>query len=172
MGICIILIIHTILQKSRFAYYNPIFQPFSTRLNAEKLLLQVGDTFQLRPQALNKRVTFHSSNFRIVDVMPSGKLYAKAVGTAIITVKGKSGIAKCKVTVISISERKLSLLVGEKKQLFIKGSKKKVKWKSNSKIALVDDEGVVTAVLSGSATITAIISGKKLECNIYIKNIP
>lgn len=168
----IVLLLHTVLQKTRFSYYNPIFQPFSTRLNAEKLLLEVGDTYQLRPQALNKRVSYKSSNFRIVDVMPSGKIYAKAVGTAIITASGKSGKGQCKVTVISISSDKLSLTVGESTKLYIKGSNKRVKWSCNSKIAIVDKKGVVKAILPGTATITATIGGKELECNVYIKNIP
>ncbi len=165
-----ILLINTIYKKSRFYYYDPIFQPFSNRLNANKLLLVVGDTYKLRPQALNKRVSYKSSNFRIVDVMPSGKVYAKTVGTAIITATGKSFKAQCKVTVISISAMKISLIVGERIHLYINGSNKSVTWESSSKIVSVDKEGIVTAVLPGRAKITATISGKQLECNVYVKN--
>ncbi len=170
--IIVILLINTIYKNSRFYYYDPIFQPFSNRLNANKLLLVVGDTYKLRPQALNKRVSYKSSNFRIVDVMPSGKVYAKTVGTAIITATGKSFKAQCKITVISISAMNISLIVGERIHLYINGSNKSVTWESNSKIVSVDEDGIVTAVLPGRATITATISGKQLECNVYVKNNP
>lgn len=172
IGIGVILLLHAIYQRTRFYYYDPIFQPFSTRLNANKLLLEVGDTFQLRPQAINKRVSYKSSNFRIVDVMPNGKLYAKAVGTAIITATGKSGKAHCKVTVIKISVDKVTLFVGEHTKLYVKGTKKSVTWESSSKIVTVDEDGRLTALFAGTATITATISGKKLACNVYVKNIP
>lgn len=170
--ICILLLFNALYKKTRFSYYEPIFEPFSTKLNAHKLTLQVGDTFKLRPQAINKRVTYKSSNFRIVDVMPSGKLYAKAVGKAVITVKSRDGKAYCKVTVIDISQKKVDLKVGEHTRLYIKGTKDSVKWASSNEYVSVTEDGLVIAKVAGKATVTANINGKKLSCNIYIKNMP
>ena len=163
-----ILVVNGILKQTRFHYYEPIFRPFSTRLNADILLLQVDESFQLRPQALNKRVSYKSSNFRIVDVLPNGKIHAKAIGTAIITAKFRDGTGQCKVTVIDISEHKLTLSVGESVRLSVKGTGKSVRWSCNSEIAKVED-GLVVALSTGTATITAKVGGKYLECNLYIE---
>ena len=170
--VIMIILVSEIYKRTRFYYYDPIFQPFSQRLQVDHLTLKVGDTYKLRPQSLNKRVSYKSSNFRIVDVMPSGKIIAKAVGTAIITATGHKYRAQCKVTVVGISAHNINLQVGEHARLSIKGSGKKVTWESNSKIVSVDEDGLVTALLPGLATITATISGKRLQCNVYIKKIP
>lgn len=169
IAIGVFLVLNAIYRKTRFYYNDPIFRPFSTRLNTETLMLQVGESYQLRPQALNKRVSYGSSNIRVVDVLPNGKIKAKAIGTAIINAKMKQGTAQCKVTVIDISDHKLTLSVGEKEKLSVKGTKKSVSWKCSSKIAEVDDKGQVTALKTGRATITAKVGGKCLECNLYIE---
>ncbi len=172
IAIIMIVLLDAIYKRTRFYYYDPIFQPFSQRLNAHNLLLKVGDTYKLRPQALNKRVSYKSSNFRIVDVMPSGKIIARAVGSAIITATGKSFKAQCKVTVISMNSDKVSLYVGEHTKLTIKGCNQSVDWKSSNSTVSVDEDGVITAIHPGLATITATIGGKQLACNVYVKNIP
>lgn len=172
VSICILLLLSALYRKTRIYYYEPIFEPFSTKLNAHKLVLQVGETFRLRPQAINKRVTYKSSNFRVVDVFPIGKLYAKAVGEAVITVEGKKGKAYCKVTVIDISRKKAELMVGEQIKLYITGTQNSVKWYSSNDKVSVTKDGLVTAKEAGTATVTGNVDGKELTCNIYIKNIP
>ncbi len=170
IAIILIVVVSSIYKRTRFYYNEPLFLPFSNRLNADKLYLQVGDTYKLRPQAINKRVSYQSSNFRIVDVFPLGRVCAKAVGTAIITAEFSNGKSYCKITVIDINYRELYLKVGEQATLVIKGTGKDVCWESSNKHVKVTSKGVVTACSVGRATITAEIAGKCLECNVYVKN--
>ncbi len=73
---------------------------------------------------------------------------------------------------MSISCKKVSLKVGQKKKLKIKNVKKgkKVKWSSsNKRIATIGSKsGVVTAKKKGTAKITAKVSGKKFTCTVKV----
>ena len=70
----------------------------------------------------------------------------------------------------SISNRKITLTVGDKVTLRMKNSKKKVTWKSsNKKVATVSPKGVVKAKKKGRATITAVIAKKKYTCKVVVK---
>lgn len=53
----------------------------------------------VKPITSQQKVTYHSSNKKVVSVSSSGKLTAKKKGTATITVKSGSKKVKCKVTV-------------------------------------------------------------------------
>ena len=75
-------------------------------LNKTSATLEKGQTLQLNAtveptNATNKNVTFSSSNTAVVTVTSSGKVTAKDVGTAIITVKTVDGefTASCVITV-------------------------------------------------------------------------
>lgn len=75
-------------------------------LNSSSLSLTVGDSRQLRAtvaprNAANQKVTWSSSNSNIASVSSSGRVTAKAKGTAVITVKTEDGnkTASCTVTV-------------------------------------------------------------------------
>lgn len=74
------------------------------------------------------------------------------------------------VNAASISRKSASLKKGQSVQLKIKGTKKKITWKSSKKkVATVSKKGVVKAVASGKATITAKVGGKKYTCKITVK---
>lgn len=75
-------------------------------LNSSSLSLTVGDSRQLRAtvaprNAANQKVTWSSSNANVASVSSSGRVTAKAKGTAVITVKTEDGnkTASCTVTV-------------------------------------------------------------------------
>ena len=56
---------------------------------------------------------------------------------------------------------------GKTKQIQVTGSEGAVKWSSNkTDVATVADDGTVTAVAKGSATITAEVNGETLECEV------
>lgn len=72
-----------------------------------------------------------------------------------------------------ISKSSATLVVGDTLQLKIKNLSEKttVTWESSNKsIAAVNKKGKVTAKSIGKATITCIISKKKLTCEITVKN--
>ena len=75
-------------------------------LSSSALDLTVGDSRQLRAtvaprNAANQKVTWSSSNANVASVSSSGRVTAKAKGTAVITVKTEDGnkTASCTVTV-------------------------------------------------------------------------
>ena len=136
----------------------------------------------------DRTVTYSSSNPDVATVDDNGTITAKKEGTANITattVNGKTAI--CKVTVkkpeIEVTEVKLnktsiSLEKGKTEQLKVtispsNANNKTVTWSSsNSKIAKVEN-GKVTAVAAGKATIIAKTSnGKEAKCSVsVIENI-
>lgn len=76
---------------------------------------------------------------------------------------------------IYLNRTKITLNVGQTKKLSLisnkKKVKKKVKWTSkNKKKVSVDRKGVVRALCSGKAKITAKYQGKKYACIVVVKN--
>ena len=69
----------------------------------KKLTMKVGKTKELKPVLTplysSEKITFRSSNKRVVSVNSKGILTAKKKGTATITVKSGSKTVKCKVKV-------------------------------------------------------------------------
>lgn len=73
-------------------------------------------------------------------------------------------------TKIKINKKKATIYVGKTVQLKVKGTKKKVTWKSsNKKIATVTSKGKVKGVANGSATITAKLGKKSYTCKVTVK---
>ena len=145
-------------------------------LNKNSTTLVVNSTEQLTPtinpaNATNKSVTWSSSNNNIVSVDSNGIVTALAVGTATITVSTVDGnkTATCTVTVIiptvavtgvSIDKNNTTLAVGTTEQLThtvlpANATNQSVSWSSsNNSIATVSNGGLVSAVATGTATIT------------------
>ena len=76
---------------------------------------------------------------------------------------------------IYLSRTKITLNVGQTKKLFLirnkKNVKKKIKWVSeNRKKVSVNRKGVIRALYSGKAKITAKYQGKKYACIVVVKN--
>ena len=67
------------------------------------------------------------------------------------------------------SRGQFSLNVGETAPLEVDGTESSVTWSSSdTKIATVDASGVVTAVSSGKATITASVEGQTLTIEVLV----
>ncbi len=70
---------------------------------------------------------------------------------------------------VKLSQTKVSLKVGQTKQLKLTGTKKTITWSSSKKsVATVSKSGKVTAKAAGTATITAKSSGKKYTCKVTV----
>lgn len=108
---------------------------------------------------------------------------AKSLGsTTIVAVLGSS-IAKCAVTVdpiavtgISLDKTSLQLFVGASETLSAtitpdNATSPSVSWDSSDKEVATVDNGVVTAVSAGKATITAASSSFTAECVVEVKTI-
>lgn len=122
-------------------------------------------------ESLDHTVIFESSNSEIASVDENGKITAKSIGEAVITATATNGgvSAQCKITVIEeyialenielIS--KLELCVGSQETLGVTytpatATNKEILWSiSDEAIATVDENGLITALSEGTATITA-----------------
>lgn len=161
----------------------------SVRLNTTSVQLNKGNTKKLTATILpanakNKKVTWSSSNEKVASVSSNGTVKAVSAGKAKITCKTVDGgyKATCTVTVIvPVTGIKLSQTTAKiynTKTIKLKATVSpsnatdtSVKWTtSNAKIAKVDSKGKVTAVGSGTATITCTtVSGKKkATCKITV----
>ena len=161
----------------------------SVTLDKSSLELNEGETVTLtatvKPDnASDKTVTWSSSKTSVATVDANGKVTAVAEGTATITAKAGNKSATCSVTVtknvvavesVTLDKSSLELTEGETATLTAtvkpdNATNKTVTWSSsNASIATVDQNGKVTAVAEGTATITAKAGEKTATCTVAVK---
>ena len=168
----------------------------SILLDYNAFTLTAGETLQINANvqptfASTKDVEWSSSNPAIASVTSTGFVTAIAPGNAVITcsaVDGSGVSATCNLTVqgipvskIILSRTSASLKATETVTLVAtvspaNASDKTIVWSSsNSEIASVDANGVVTAVAVGNATIYAASSSTpnvKAQCSITVVPTP
>lgn len=134
-------------------------------------------------KATGAEIGWTSSNDSCVVVDGNGKVTAKAIGKSVITVSVTIDNVKyeatCTVEVVSVTLSETGLLMEKDESLTLSvGPASKLKnasvtWKSsNASCASVDENGKVTAVQQGDATVTAKIQIEKrtytAECSIKV----
>lgn len=142
----------------------------SITLDKTALGIEAGKNATLKATAVpNAAVTWKSSDDKVAAVN-NGVITAKKAGTATITATANGKSATCKVTVVSLDKKKVTLGVGEKVTLKVSGTKN-VSWSSSSKNVAVS-KGKITAKKKGKATITAKAEGVELKCTVTVKAAP
>ena len=144
------------------------------RISSSKLTMIKGQSRTLKITGLKKRqkITWKSSNSKIVAVNKAGKLQAKAKGSATITGTVSKRKYTCKVTVQApkLNKTSVTLKTGQTYQLKLSGTNQKITWKSsNSKIVTVNKTGKLFAKSAGNATITAQVNGIRFVCKVKIQ---
>ena len=144
------------------------------RISSSKLTMIKGQSRTLKINSLKKgqKITWKSSNSKIVTVNKAGKLQAKAKGSATITGTVSKRKYTCKVTVHApkLNKTAVTLKVGQTYQLKLSGTNQKITWKSsNSKIVTVNKAGKLFAKSAGNATITAQVNGIRFVCKVKIQ---
>lgn len=155
----------------------------SISLDKISLSMQVGDTETLmatiKPDnATDKSVVWTSSDDAVASVS-NGKITALKSGKATITAKSGTCSAECEVTVsvntesIILDKTTLSLAIGETATLIATvkpddATDKTVTWSSSDESVTKVDNGKVTAIKSGKATVTAKCGGKTAECVVTV----
>lgn len=155
----------------------------SITLDKTSLSMKVGETETITAtvnpdNASDKSVVWGSSDVSIATVS-DGKVTAKKSGTAIITAKSGSCIAECTIIVsvdvesITLDKTSLELAVGETEQLTATvkpddATDKNVSWTSSDESVVKVDNGKVSALKFGKATITAKCGGKAAECAVTV----
>ena len=144
------------------------------RISSSKLTMIKGQSRTLKITGLKKgqKITWKSSNSKMVTVNKTGKLQAKAKGSATITGTVSKRKYTCKVTVQApkLNKTAVTLKVGQTYQLKLSGTNQKITWKSsNSKIVTVNKTGKLFAKSAGNATITAQVNGIRFVCKVKIQ---
>ena len=159
----------------------------SISLNQTTLSLKIGEKETLQAMvspenATNKNISWSSDKTDVATVDGNGNVSANSVGTATITAKAGEQSATCTVTVskipvssITINGAEPTLVEGDTLILTATitpsdASYKTVTWtSSNGTVAIVDQNGKVTAKSVGTATITATADGETAECTITVE---
>lgn len=180
--------------------YNPDETPdevlvSNVSLNKTTLTMQIDGTEVLTATVLpaaaaNKDVTWQSDNTAVVTVDRNGKVTAVGVGSATVTVTTVEGkkTATCKINVaaavvqpvadVKLDKTALSMNKGDTVVLNATvmptdANNKAVKWNSSDKsVVTVDENGKLTAVKSGTATITVttVDGNKTAKCEVTVNS--
>ena len=186
----------------RYAYSNGLnfveraAAPAEVRLSRSSLALSVGEAYTLKSTVLpndakNKTCKWYTSRSSVAAVSSTGKVTAKAVGTAVITAKTVNGKkATCKVTVkmmptsVKISPTALTLGKGESytiKENTNSGSyanAANLKWTStNTRVVTVKkgsgNKAALKAVGTGTASVrVTLYNGRTATCKVTVKAMP
>lgn len=168
-----ILLILSMITCSNAIFTKDIAQAASSvSLNNRTLVLELGHYKTLRVYGTSRKASWSSSNSWIASVNSNGKVSAKAAGTATITAKVAGKRLTCKVTVLRLKDKAVTMASGSTKQLVVQGTKSPITWTSNNEgVATVNNDGKVTAKAIGTATITALVNGKQLTSKITVLDI-
>ncbi|MGE5371616.1 MAG: Ig-like domain-containing protein [Solirubrobacterales bacterium] len=137
------------------------------------------------PNATNQGVIWSSSNTSVATVDNNGLVSPHAAGTAVVTVTTEDGgkTATCEVTVgiavtgVTLNKTSLSLNGAGPGETLVatvtpaNAANQNVTWSSsNTSVATVDNNGLVTPVGAGTATITVttVVGGKTATCEVII----
>ena len=158
-------------------------------LNKTELTLVEGESETLTAtvypsDATEKTVTWSSNAPAVATVDNNGKVTAGAEGNAIITASAGNKTAQCRVTVesayvpatsISLNTNEVNIERGESYQLTAtvipdNATVKAPTWSSSDEsIAVVDQNGKVTAVKAGNASIKAKIDDVEAVCQVSVE---
>ena len=175
---------------SSVTYNITVVDVTSISIVPNNLSVSVGSTYKLKPIITDSRatttLTWYSSQTNVATISSSGVLTAKEIGITIVNCVAHNGIsAQCEVTVnpvmvsgITLNKVESELVVGENLQLQAtiapdNATNKSVTWSStNEAVAVVNENGLVTAVGSGTCQIKATASdgsGKTASCLVTVE---
>lgn len=157
-------------------YCNITVSKTKITLNKKSVSLEHGETCKLTAKTSNDTTPVYKSNKKsVATVSDQGKITALKPGEAVITIKADQTEAQCKVKVkkpkITLSASKYTLTAGQNQKIKAKVSSglDPVWSSSKSSVAFVDQNGQVTAVKAGTATIKAKLDGITATCVIHVQ---
>lgn len=195
--VCLVLVLglaaYTIFGNQITAFFTgekdaPTPEPAVLTMNKTSVELTVGSSFALTVSGADK-VAFSSSDEAVATVSANGTVQAVSTGSAVITASAADTTATCRVAVTAAVDQpdtptgkdlslkafdsevteQFSFYVGDTVPLEVDGTDATVTWSSSdSQIVTVDASGVVTAVSSGKANITASVEGQTLTIEVLV----
>ena len=179
----------TFANTNSIKFVNRQVSATSASLDQTALTLNKGASGQLTltvtPEDFTDEVVWKSSDTAVVTVSDTGLVKAVGVGTATIKVSVGKASASCKVTVLqpvtSISLNRSSLTMEATDTFQLQASvypsnaaDQRVQWTSSDPtVTSVDENGLVTALKKGTATVTAAAldgSGVTRTCQVTVSN--
>lgn len=151
---------------------------------------RVGECYQLSATILpenttDKQIIWDSEDTLVASVDENGKITAQSIGSTTVTASCGDVYATCHVMVlptmaesIILSQESVSLKVGEEVEITATilpedATDKNIVWASDdSSVAIVDENGKITAISVGTTTITAYCGDVKADCLVYVIATP
>ena len=141
-------------------------------LKDKAITLELGHYKTLRIQGTTQKATWYSKNLKAAKVASDGRVTAMGWGTTTVGANVGGKTLTCKVTIVQMNKKNLTLAPGSSSTLTLWGAVNKVTWtSSDSKVATVDGNGYVTGIASGTATITATVDGTKVTSKVTVADI-
>lgn len=159
----------------------------SIQISESTVSLQEDETYQptatVDPADTTDEITWSSSDSSIASVDTTGRVTAKKAGTATITVAAGQQSADCVVTVTAKEIKAESISLNKTSMTLTKGNSEKltanitpvnttstVSWSSSdTSVATVTNDGVVTATGAGKTDITVAADGVSATCTVTVK---
>ena len=179
----------TFAKENSIQFVDQQVKATAASLDQTELTINKGATAQLNlsvtPENFTDTVTWKSTDEKVATISDSGEVKAVGAGTATIKVVVGDISATCQVTVLQpvtgIRLNKSSLTMDALSTFQMTASvypdsanDKRITWSSSDPaIASVDENGLVTALKKGTATITAAAmdgSGVKSTCKVTVSN--
>lgn len=149
--------------------------PTKINIKGNTSAIERGATTQLSAKSSNNStVTWKSSKKSVATIDSNGLVTGVKPGETTITAKGLGGCATCKIKVksptIQLNKKVIQLYRNQTSQITAKVSSGiSPSWKINKKsIAIIDENGTITALKNGSALITATVDGVRATCELVV----
>lgn len=145
-------------------------------VSATSASIERGQTFNLFSSTSNKsQVTWKSSRTSIATVDENGKVTGIKPGETTITATADGSTANCKIKVkaptVTLSKTSITLYRAQTLKLSASVSSGYTPtWKTDKKsVAVVDENGTITAIKHGVALITATVDGVTKTCKVTVE---
>jgi uncharacterized protein YjdB len=144
-------------------------------INQVTASIERGEKLTLSATTSNdSKISWKSSRKSIATVDERGIVTGLKPGETIITASADTTSVTCNITIkeptIQLSKEKITLYRGQTLKLSATTSSGYLPvWKTNRKsVAVVDENGTITAVKNGTAYITATLDGVKKSCEVIV----
>ncbi|HKL79195.1 MAG TPA: Ig-like domain-containing protein [Mobilitalea sp.] len=141
-------------------------------INNKDFTLEVDHYRTLKVHGTTQRPTWVSSNSKVATVSSNGRVFARASGTTTVVARVDGKKISCKVNVVLINDKDVTLSIGKTKTLKVWGADDTITWNSTKpSVATISSTGKIIAKAFGTTTITADVYGKSITSKVTVVGI-